>query len=102
MLAKEAELATSSDVEMVELALKRGSEYFFQALHLPSSSASSTSRHHHGQHGPHLAAGLHIRLPPPPFLLSRHVSHRNTLAVATLVRALVSVKIPADVEILSS
>ena len=30
MLAKEAELATSSDVEMVELALKRGAEYFFR------------------------------------------------------------------------
>ena len=36
MLAKEAELATSSDVEMVELALKRGAEYFFRLSTLPA------------------------------------------------------------------
>ena len=35
MLAKEAELATSSDVEMVELALKRGAEYVSRLSTLP-------------------------------------------------------------------
>ena len=98
MLAKEAELATSSDVEMVELALKRGAEYVSRFSTLPTS----TPHPHHRQHGPHLAAGLHIRLPPPPLLLSSCFSHRHTLAVAALVRALVSVEIPVDVEILSS
>ena len=82
--------------------LEKRSWIFFQVLHLPSSSASSTSHRHHRQHRPHLAAGLHIRLPSPPLLLSSYFSHRHTLAVAALVRALVSVEIPVDVEILSS
>ena len=37
MLAKEAELATSSDVEMVELALKGGAEHVSRLSTLPPS-----------------------------------------------------------------